>query len=85
MLRQGWSASSLSPRSQRRAMHLRESLTSVREFSAASYTWQKVASPGFAEAARMDYRDVIYWAEYEEPKSPATSPRRVRDFHSPFD
>jgi hypothetical protein len=39
----------------------------------------------FAEAARLDFRDVIYWAEYEEPDSPGASPRHVRDFHSPFE
>ena len=39
----------------------------------------------FAERARMDPRDVIYWAEYEEPESPGASPRRVRDFRFPFE
>lgn len=32
----------------------------------------------FIEAAMRGYRDVIYWAEYDE------SDRRVHDFTSPF-
>lgn len=32
----------------------------------------------FVEAAKTDYRDVIYWAEYDE------SDGRVHDFTSPF-
>jgi hypothetical protein len=31
-----------------------------------------------AEQARLDYRDVIYWAEYDEQD------RQVRDFNQPF-
>jgi hypothetical protein len=31
-----------------------------------------------AEQARLDYRDVIYWAEYDEQD------RLVRDFSKPF-
>ena len=32
----------------------------------------------FVEAAKEDYRDVIYWAEYDQDG------RRVRDFTRPF-
>ena len=32
-----------------------------------------------ADQARSDYRDVIYWAEYDEQD------RQVRDFNQPFD
>jgi len=32
----------------------------------------------FANQARADYRDVIYWAEYDERD------RHLRDFNSPF-
>jgi len=33
------------------------------------------------EAACQDYRDVIWWAEYDHPKEPDT---RMRDFNQPF-
>ena len=33
------------------------------------------------EAARRDYRDVIWWAEYDHPSNPE---KRLRDFDQPF-
>lgn len=38
---------------------------------------------GYAHAAQLDPRDVIFWAEYENHDAP--HPRFVRDMERPFD
>jgi hypothetical protein len=38
--------------------------------------------PSLLEAARGDYRDVIFWAEYRDHA--ASHPKRLRDFSKPF-
>jgi len=36
----------------------------------------------FARIAEQDWRDVVFWAEYEDHEQP--SPRRVRDLEQPL-